>query len=86
MSPNAPEGIRGPDAFGKRFGEVVLKLAGDVKMTGKGMELGTRREDFAFKCVVDIRNPLIRGALDRAFFPDLVGVLRARIYRRRAAG
>jgi hypothetical protein len=50
----------------------VLKLVKDAKPVGKGTELLTRREEFAFKCVVDIKNPLVRGALDRAFFPELV--------------
>ncbi len=73
MAPKPPEGITGPDAFGARLGEVVMKLSSSVKMTGKGKSLATHREELAFKCTIDVRNPLVRGALDRAFFPELVG-------------
>ena len=44
MSANPPEGVRGPDAFGKRLGEEVLKLAKEAKPVGKGSELLARRE------------------------------------------
>lgn len=72
MSPNSPGPDRTPEAFGKELATRTLVLARAVKCDKRGSELAARREEFAFKCVVDIRNPLIRGALDRAFFPELV--------------
>jgi hypothetical protein len=73
LSANPPDGVKGPDAFGKRLGEMVLALAKDAKPAGKGGTLAARREEFAFKSVIDIKSPLVRGALDRAFFPELIG-------------
>lgn len=72
LSPNPPAGVKGPDEFGKRLGEAVLALAKDIQPTGKGSTLAARREEFAFKCVIDVKYVLVRGALERAFFPDLV--------------
>ena len=63
-----------PGRFGKRLGEDVLKLAeGREAGGGRGPNSSTRREEFAFKCLIDIKNVLIRGALERAFFPELIG-------------
>ncbi|MDB5313602.1 MAG: Neutral/alkaline non-lysosomal ceramidase [Gemmataceae bacterium] len=73
LSTNSPEGVKGPDEFGKRLGETVLALAKDIKPTGKGGVLAVRREEFAFKCVIDVKSPFVRAALDRAFFPELIG-------------
>jgi hypothetical protein len=72
MSPNPPVGVKGPDEFGKKLGDTVLSLAKDIKMTGKGAKLTTRREEFQFKAVIDINNVVVRIALERAFFPDLI--------------
>jgi hypothetical protein len=72
LSPNPPEGVKGPDAFGARLGEAVVALAQTIKLTRKGTALDTRREEFAFKCVIDVKNPFVRIALDRAFFPELI--------------
>lgn len=72
LSANPPVGVQGPDEFGKRLGEVVLRLIKAVRPTGKGGSLATRREGFAFKCLIDVKNPVVRVALDRAFFPDLI--------------
>ena len=73
LSPNSPEGVKGPDAFGARLGEAVVGLAQTIKIAGKGTALDTRREEFAFKCVIDVKNPFVRIALDQAFFPELIG-------------
>jgi len=72
MSPNPPEGIRGPDEFGKKLGDTVLSLAKDIKMTGKGATLTTRREELSFKVMIDVKNAFVKAALERAFFPDLI--------------
>lgn len=73
LSPNPPEGVRGPDEFGKHLGGEVLKLAKAAKPGGVGKELVARREEFRFKCQIDIRSPLVRAGLERAFFPELIG-------------
>jgi neutral ceramidase len=75
LSPNPPAGMpRDPEAFGKRLGDDVLKLLKEAKpAVGKGSELLARREEFSFKCQVDVKNVLVRGALERAFFPELIG-------------
>jgi hypothetical protein len=82
LSANPPEGVKGPDAFGKRLGEDVLKLIGTIKVAvraGSGSdgkaepELLAAREELKFPCVVDIANPQIKFALGKAFFPELIG-------------
>lgn len=75
LSPNGP---RDPDAFGKRLGDDVLKLLTEAKSpAGKGTEVVARREEFAFKCQIDVKSVLVRGALERAFFPELIGFFEA---------
>jgi hypothetical protein len=73
LSPKPPDGVKGPDEFGKRLAEAVLALAKEIQPTGKGNELVVRREEFGFKCVIDVKNPFVREALNRAFFPELIG-------------
>ena len=72
MSANPPEGVKGPDEFGRRLGDSVLSLAKETKMTGKGAKLETRREEFKFPITIDVNNLLVRAALEQAFFPDLI--------------
>ncbi|MFO0803662.1 MAG: neutral/alkaline non-lysosomal ceramidase N-terminal domain-containing protein [Gemmataceae bacterium] len=72
LSPNPPEGVKGPDEFGKKLGDAVLAVAKDIKMTGKGAALETRREEFKFKVMIDVNNIVVRAALEHAFFPDLI--------------
>jgi neutral ceramidase len=72
LSPNPPEGVKGPDEFGKKLGDTVLSLAKDVRMAGAGAALATAREEFKFKITIDVNNALIRAGLERAFFPDLI--------------
>jgi hypothetical protein len=73
LSTNPPDGITGPDAFGKRLGEEVLKLAETLKtVTVKDSVLLTEREELKLSCVVDLNNPQIKYALGKAFFPDLI--------------
>lgn len=72
MSTNPPEGVKDPDAFGRKLGDSVLSLAKETKMTGKGATLAARREEFKFKIVIDIDNAFVRAALERAFFSDLI--------------
>jgi neutral ceramidase len=73
LSTNSPEGIKGPEAFGKRLGEDVLKLAGTMKIAQvKESILLTDREELKFASVIDIANPQIKYALGKAFFPELI--------------
>ena len=72
MSPNPPEGIKGPDEFGRKLGDSVLSLASETKMTGKGTTLTTKREEFKFPITIDVNNLLVRAALEQAFFPELI--------------
>jgi hypothetical protein len=72
MSPNPPQGDRGPDEFGKKLGDTALSLVKDIKMTGKGATLTTRREELSFKVMIDVKNAFVKAALERAFFPDLI--------------
>jgi len=72
LSPNPPDGVKGPDEFGKKLGDSVLALAKDIRATGKGTTLDSRREEFKFKVMIDVNNLLVRAALEQAFFPDLI--------------
>ena len=75
LSPNPPPGVTGPDAFGRTVGDSVLSLAKGVKCGGAGEKLAGRREELRFKAVLDVKNPFVRGALNDAFFPELIGFL-----------
>jgi hypothetical protein len=75
LSANPPEGVKGPDEFGKRLAADVLKLAGSIaidRAKKKNSELKTAREEFKFRCVVDLSNRQIKFALGKAFFPELI--------------
>lgn len=75
LSANPPDGVNGPDAFGQRLGQDVLKLASTIKMAEPKKEpaLAAAREELKFPCVVDITNPQIKFALGKVFFPELIG-------------
>jgi neutral ceramidase len=73
LSTNPPEGVKGPDAFGIRLGEEVLKSLEGLAITPLKGETTTRQEEFKFRCQLEVGNPLIRGALERAFFPEIIG-------------
>src|SRR6185312_971234 len=76
LSPNPPEGVKGPNEFGKRLGADVLKLTATIKMTnrkGAGPSLLAGREELKFSCVVDVTNGAVKFALGKAFFPELIG-------------
>ena len=67
-------GPRDPEAFGKRLGEDVLKLLKDAKPPAAAKPgLVARREELPFAAQVDLTNPFTRLALERVFFPELVG-------------
>jgi hypothetical protein len=73
LSPNPPEGLKSPEAFGKRLGEDVLKLAATIKVAPeKEPILVVEREELKFACLVDVSNPQIKAVLGHAFFPELI--------------
>ncbi len=72
LSTLSPEGVKGPDAFGKRLAEDVLKLDQTIQPQTGESHLQTSREELTFPCVVDLKNPQIRNVMSRAFFPELV--------------
>jgi len=73
LSANSPEGIKGPEAFGKRLSEEVLKLNKTIKLESKKETvLRATREELKFSAVLDVGNPQVKAALGRAFFPELI--------------
>lgn len=76
LSANPPEGVKGPDEFGKRLAGDVLKLVGTVsfdRRKDREPQLMTNHEEFKFACTVEIANPQIKFALGKVFFPELIG-------------
>jgi neutral/alkaline ceramidase-like enzyme len=72
LSPN-PGDERGPRKFGEAVGREVLALAKEIKCTlDKDVALQVRERDFQFSKRIDLSNPLVRTALNLAFFKDLV--------------
>ncbi len=63
----------GPQKFGQALGREVLALAKISKCNlAKDVALQVRERDFQFPKRLDLGNPLIRAALNLAFFKDLV--------------
>ncbi len=73
LSANSPPGVRGPEEFGQALGKEVLGLISSIrcKQLNNPM-LQVREDDFRFTHRLDLKNPLVRGALVFAFFEDLV--------------
>jgi hypothetical protein len=64
---------RGPQKFGQALGGEVLSLLKAVRCeTSEKPTLAVREEDFAFKSRIDLNNVLIKQAMTKAFYPDLV--------------
>jgi hypothetical protein len=73
LSPN-PGTYAGPEKFGEALGREVLAMAKAIRCpAAERSTLAIRDEDFTFKCRTDLSNPLVRTALDRAFFQELIG-------------
>lgn len=74
LSPNPPDAVKEPDAFGKYLGETVLRLVSTIKVADPKQEaqLRTAREELKFPCTVDITNHQIKFALGKVFFPELI--------------
>ena len=78
LSASPPPGVSGPDEFGKRLAGEVLDLARGIRCgPAKKPSLATAREELRFACTVDLGNALVKQALGRAFFPELIGFFEA---------
>jgi neutral ceramidase len=70
LSPNPDKGNT-PEKFGQALGQEVLTLLRTIRCRD-AEQLLVREEDLEFKCRVDLKNPLIRLPVEKAFFPKLV--------------
>lgn len=73
LSPALPPTAPDSDKFGRLLGDSVLSLLKDLRFEKQGTSLAARREELRFKATLDVRNPFVRGALNDAFFPELIG-------------
>ncbi len=65
--------LAGPEQFGEAVGKEVLALARTVRCRALPAEsLKVQEEDFTFAPRVNLSNPLVRNALGKAFFPELI--------------
>jgi hypothetical protein len=73
LSPNAPADASGPDKFGQLLGRETIALARTGRWTAADKTtLEVREEDFTFRSRVELSNPIVRAALGKAFFPELI--------------
>ncbi|MCG3196273.1 MAG: neutral/alkaline non-lysosomal ceramidase N-terminal domain-containing protein [Candidatus Omnitrophica bacterium] len=74
LSTKTTEETRGHEAFGKALASEVLKIAGGIETTvPEKPSIKAMDEDFDFTTRMDLRNPVIKLLLARAFFPELAG-------------
>lgn len=73
LSPNPPAGVSGPTAFGETVGRAALALLGTAKCdAGADSQIQVHTESFTFRARLDVSSALVRAALSRVFFPELV--------------
>src|SRR5262249_3087128 len=73
LSTKPPPGEAGPEKFGQALGREVLALARTVRCESLDKPvLKVREDDFAFPSRLEVNNPIVAGALSRAFFPELI--------------
>jgi hypothetical protein len=73
LSPAAPADHRGPARFGGLLGEQVLALARTIRCeAAEKPVLAAREEEFRFDCRVDVSSPVVKLALGKAFYPELI--------------
>ncbi len=72
MSTNVGDGPRGPQGYGETLAEHVIGLAKSAKteVPAHPSIKGTV-DTFRFKTRVDLRDPKVSGAYEKAFFPEL---------------
>ncbi|MBN9521868.1 neutral/alkaline non-lysosomal ceramidase N-terminal domain-containing protein [bacterium] len=73
LSPNPPPAPPDSDKFGRLLGDSVLSLLKDLRYEKSGESLKARREELRFRATLNVKNPFVRGALNDAFFPELIG-------------
>lgn len=72
MSVNVGDGPRGPQGFGETLADHVLALAQSAKTEiPKTPSVKGVVNTFHFKTRVDLRDPKVAGAYEKAFFPEL---------------
>jgi neutral ceramidase len=67
-----PSGKGGADKFGQELGREALTLARSIRCAAVEPVLEAHEEDFRFQPRILVSNPLVRLALNQAFFPDLI--------------
>lgn len=73
LSPNPPAGVSGHIAFGETVGRAALELLKSVKCdAGADSNIQLQTESFTFRARLDVSSALVRAALSRVFFPELV--------------
>jgi hypothetical protein len=73
LSANAPAGHEGPARFGKLLGEDVLAMIKSIRCEAlEKPALTAREEEFRFDCRVDLSSPVVKLALGKAFYPELI--------------
>jgi hypothetical protein len=73
LSPRAPEGVRGHVEFGRAVGREVLDVIKTIRCGESGRPtLSAADDELTFKSRLDVGNPIVKAALGRAFFPDLI--------------
>jgi neutral ceramidase len=64
---------KGYQAFGQALGREVVKLASSLKTEEVARPaLEVKEERFTFASRTDLKNPLVRAAYEKAFFPELI--------------
>jgi neutral ceramidase len=72
MSVNAGDGPRGPKGFGETLAGRVIALARSAKCDSpRSPSVKGVVDTFHFKTRVDLRDPKVAGAYEKAFFPEL---------------
>lgn len=73
LSPSPPAGVSGHIAFGETVGRAALNLLKSVKCdAGAESQIQVHTESFTFRARLDVSSALVRAALSRVFFPELV--------------
>lgn len=72
LSAKPPPNLSGPDEFGKELADEVISLSKDLQSVKESIPIRGTREEFTFKCNLDVRDPVVKLAVGRAFFPALV--------------
>jgi hypothetical protein len=73
LSTRSPPCVHGPAAFGQVLGkEVVEGIKGIRCELASRHSLSVADETFKFRPRLDVSNPIVKGLMSNAFFPDLV--------------